>query len=155
MPRASLAAFAVLVSLSVSPAVAGGSTTPPAATTASSAVIKKVNAVRQRHGLRALHASGSLIRSSSAYARHLMAADYFGHARLIRTGGHFRRRGEALALQRGWRARAGACVRSWMRSPGHRALILAHGFNYIGVGRARGRFGRMRATIYVLRLGAR
>jgi uncharacterized protein YkwD len=169
MPRALLAAFAVLVLLSIPSASSAGSisdTLPvdvgataqaalgdPVASAAANAVVSKVNAVRRRYGLRRLRTSRSLMRSSKRFARHLMKVDHFGHARRIHTTG-FRHRGEALALQRGWGPGAGLTVRSWMRSPSHRALLLSRSFDYAGVGRARGRFGRMRATIYVLHLGA-
>jgi uncharacterized protein YkwD len=162
MPRALLAAIAVLVSVSypaaasTTPPVAGAAVTRPVANAAaSSAVIRKVNRVRARYGLRRLRTSGSLTHSATGFARHLMRVDRFGHAPTIHASHHFRRRGEALALQRGWKSHPGQTVRNWMNSPPHRALLLSRGFSWVGVGRARGRFGSMPATIYVLHLGAR
>jgi uncharacterized protein YkwD len=138
----------VAVALALPSAAQAGSERDP--------ILRGVNAARARHGLASLRPSDSLHRSASAFAAHLMRAQRFGHARRIRASPRFRTLGEALALRTGprpWRPRA--TVRAWMRSPGHRALILSRDFRYAGAGYSRGRFRGRKAVIWVLHLGAR
>jgi uncharacterized protein YkwD len=126
------------------------------ATSASpSPVVRKLNRVRRRHGLRRLHYSPTLARSSQRYARHLMRTDRFGHAPRIRANPSFRWLGEVLAMHRGWRPRSSSTIRSWMRSPTHRHVLLSRNFRRVGAGRAIGRFGGRRATIWVMQVGRR
>ena len=130
----------------------------PAAAQASSPpklMLSKINEVRARHGLRALHPSPSLNASATRYSSWLMQADYFGHRNRIRMSRRFRRRGEILALHRGDQAQIAATVDRWMRSPSHRAVILHRGLDYFGAGMTVGRFRGWRATIWVGHFGAR
>ena len=119
------------------------------------AVVRKLNKVRRRNGLRQLRFSPSLARSSALFARHLMRTDRFGHAPRIHANPSFRRLGEVLAMHPGWRPRTSSTIRSWMHSPIHRHVLLSHNFHSVGAGRARGRFGRRRATIWVMQVGRR
>ena len=118
------------------------------------AMVKKINKVRAKHGLRALRHAPSLTRSAGAYARVMMSRDFFGHSSHIRAPRRFRRLGEAIAYHRGRRP-ARRSLRNWLRSPGHRALLLSPSFRYIGAGVSTGRFQGRRATIRVVHLGAR
>jgi uncharacterized protein YkwD len=111
-------------------------------------MVRKINKVRRRSGLRRLRPSRRLARSSRRFGRHLMRANRFGHDSHIWGGRRFRSVGEVLALHRGWRARRSRTIRGWMRSSGHRAVLLGR-FRLVGVARVRGRFGRRRATIWV------
>ena len=52
-------------------------------------------------------------------------------------------------------ARVRGTVRTWLRSPPHRAVILTRSMNLVGVGMASGRFHGHRATIWVLQTGRR
>src|SRR5918999_2288535 len=109
-------------------------------------MVGKINRARRRNGLRRLRVSGRLTRSSRRFGRHLMRADRFGHDSHIWGGGRYRRVGEVLAMHRGWRSRRTATIRGWMRSAGHRSVLLG-GFRLVGVARVRGRLGSRRATI--------
>jgi uncharacterized protein YkwD len=117
-------------------------------------MVQKINKVRAKHGLRALRHAPSLTRSAGAYARVMMSRDFFGHSSHIRAPRRFRRLGEAIAFHRGRRPPRRS-LRSWLRSPGHRALLLSPSFRYIGAGVSTGRFRGRRATIRVVHLGAR
>jgi uncharacterized protein YkwD len=126
---------------------------PAAAQPQNHRVIRVVNQYRQAHGLAPLRPSYSLWRSSRSYAKRMMLGDYFGHASRIAMSPRFSLRGENLALWDGWRLRYRHVVRGWMRSPGHRAILLEPRYRYIGVGRCRGRMGRRLATTWVLHAG--
>jgi uncharacterized protein YkwD len=117
-------------------------------------MIAKVNKVRDNHGLRPLRTAPKLMRSSRGYARHLIRTNTFGHGSSYAQAG-FRSSGEILALTRGWRRKPHPALGMWLRSSGHRALILSPTFRYIGVAPARGRFGGPRTTIWVAHFGAR
>jgi uncharacterized protein YkwD len=129
--------------------------TSPAAAAPGTKMIKKINKVRAKHGLRAVRRSRGLARSARSYARVMMARDYFGHGARIRAPRKFRRKGEAIAMSRGHRARPRRALRMWMHSPGHRALVLSSGFRFAGAGVTRGRYHGRRTTMWVLHLGAR
>jgi len=49
-----------------------------------------------------------------------MAADRLAHAPRIRAQHRFKKVGEVLAMQPGWRRSPGAAARAWLNSPGHR-----------------------------------
>jgi uncharacterized protein YkwD len=118
-------------------------------------MVAAINAVRAQHGLARLRPSGSLKRSSFAFARHLMRIDRFGHAARIHASSGFSMLGEALAYHSDRRLRKALTIRGWMQSPPHRALVLSRDFTWVGAGYARGRFGGRPATIWVLHLGRR
>jgi uncharacterized protein YkwD len=143
-----LAVLAICISLAVPTAAAQAAPANPAR-----AVAKQVNRYRAAHGLRKLRISASLSRSAYRYSVHLMRADYFGHAARIHASSRYHVLGENLAFQWGWRVRHTFPVRAWAHSPGHNAVMLDRRFRYIGVGRAAGRFGRHRATIWTLQVG--
>ena len=139
---ATCVALAMLLAV---PATAGASTPSP--------IVRKLNAFRAHHGLGPLRYSPSLARSSTRFAHYIARSDRFGHASRIRASASFRLLGEALAYTRGWRIRRSYVIRRLLRSPGHRPLLLSRTFNYVGVGRVRGRLGRGRATVWVLQFG--
>jgi uncharacterized protein YkwD len=118
-------------------------------------VVRKLNRVRRRHGLRELRYSPGLARSSSGFARHLMRTHTFGHAPRIHAPRGFRRLGEVLAMHSGWRPRSSSTIRGWMHSPTHRHVLLSRSYGSVGAGRATGRFGGRRATIWVMQVGRR
>jgi uncharacterized protein YkwD len=118
-------------------------------------IVEKVNEARASHGLRPLRPSPSLARSATRYSRWLMGIDRFFHDDRIHASSSFGRLGEALALHPGWRPQRGNTVRRWLRSSGHRALLLSRSFRLIGAGIARGRYGSGHATIWTLQLGTR
>jgi uncharacterized protein YkwD len=122
---------------------------------AADAMVQKVNQVRARNGLRPLRPSSSLSSSSRNFAVDLMRQDYLAHRARPSTAGGYRRAGEALAMHSGRADRVSATVGRWMRSPGHRAVLLARGMRELGAGVAHGRWGRSRAVVWVLQVGAR
>jgi len=82
-----------------------------------------------------------------------MRTDYFGHLSRIPVASRWSVAGETLEWHRGWRLRPRLVVSMWMHSPSHRAILLSSRFTRIGVGRARGRYGRTMATMWVAHVG--
>lgn len=121
----------------------------------SKSMVRKINRVRAKHGLRAVRHAPSLARSARSYASTMMARDFFGHSSHIHAPSRFNRLGEAIAMRYGRRTLASRTLRNWLHSPGHRALILSPGFRYVGAGVKKGRFRGHSATIWVLHLGSR
>jgi uncharacterized protein YkwD len=117
-------------------------------------MIEEINKVRARYGLPGLSASPSLQRSSGAFSRRLMATNRFGHGSRVSASRGFRRLGEVLAFHRGGRTRIRRTVRNWLGSAAHRAILFTR-MRYVGAGVTSGRFGRRRATIWVLQVGSR
>jgi uncharacterized protein YkwD len=112
------------------------------------AMVDAVNDTRQRHGLRPLRESRPLVRSAARRAVALTRLGLFRHLGADAPAGS-RTWGEALAIHRGWRARARSTVRRWLRSPRHRAVLLG-GFRRIGAGIKRGRLDGRLTTVWVL-----
>jgi uncharacterized protein YkwD len=112
-------------------------------------MLDKINSARAKHGLRSLSAQTRLMRSADRYAGQLARNNVFRHGSIRLAG--FRATGEMLATQRGRGKGTGSVVRMWLRSPGHRALMLSRVFRQAGIGRARG----SGSTMWVVRLGAR
>jgi uncharacterized protein YkwD len=146
-PVAALAGILIVV---VSLAFAGS-----AAANAERDAIERLNDIRRAQGLSALRPSESLHRSADRYARHMLAADYFGHASRIAVAGRFDRAGETLALSSGWSIQPGLTISQWMNSPSHRALLLSRSFRWVGMGLARGKIGGQLVTVWVAHVGAR
>ena len=126
-----------------------------AAATPQQDAIDQLNQIRQANGLAQLRASESLHRSSSRYARHMIATDYFGHASRIAASSAFGRVGETLELHSGWKPDAAQTIDEWMHSPEHRAVLLSASYRYVGMGTARGRLGSRLVTVWVAHVGAR
>jgi uncharacterized protein YkwD len=116
-------------------------------------VLKQINQIRRAHGLAMLRPSFSLFVSAKLYARRMIRSDYFGHQASIPVASRFRLAGETLAWHSGWRLSPRRTVGQWMGSPSHRAVLLSSRFTRIGVGRARGRYGRTMATMWVAHVG--
>lgn len=127
---------------------------PAAAMSAQKIMVRELNEVRAAHGLRQLRPAKRLHGSANGYARWMIRHDWFGH-RGAHSSRTFRSSGEILELHRGRRARVARTLRMWMRSPGHRALILSAGFRYVGAGKSRGRFRGRRTTVWVVHFGGR
>ncbi len=116
-------------------------------------MVDSINAVRADHGLKPLRAAPKLLQASSRQARAVIRSDSFNHSSRYRNTG-FRTAGEAMAYNRGWSTRTGATIRMWMRSPGHRALVLSRSFRYVGAGIARGSLWGSASTVWVAQFGA-
>ena len=128
---------------------------PASAKPAEVKMVRTINKIRHAYGLRSLRPAYSLFASARLYSRRMMRSDYFGHLSRIPVASRWRAAGEAIEWHAGWRPRPRAAVRRWMRSPSHRALLLSRRFTRIGVGRARGRYGRKMATMWVAHVGRR
>jgi uncharacterized protein YkwD len=113
-----------------------------------------VNAQRAGHGVTKLHPAPALARSARGYARGLLRRGVLAHPARLAVP-RFRVLGENLAMVSGSRPGARQAVALWLRSPGHRAVMLDPSMRRIGIGRATGRFGGGTATVWVLRVGAR
>jgi uncharacterized protein YkwD len=85
----------------------------------------------------------------------MLRHDYFGHQSRVSVARRFRRAGEALAMHYGTAVSARWAVRAWMRSSGHRRILLSRGYNWIGVSAVRGRLGSRRAVTWVAHVGKR
>ena len=144
--------IAALIAVSVA-AGAALPAAPAAATPPELVMFKKVNRIRQAHGINRLRPSFSLFVSAKLYARRMIRSDYFGHQARIPVAARFRAAGETLAWHASWRLRPRKTVRRWMRSPSHRAVLLSSRFTRLGVGRARGRYAGRRATMWVVHVG--
>ena len=141
-----------LVTLAAAPALGSGHYIAKREAVAS-AMVEKVNKVRARNGLRPLRTSGSLAGSSRRFAVHLMRMDVLAHR--ARPSTSYPQAGEVLAMHTGGRPRVGSTVSRWMRSPGHRAVLLDSSMRDMGAGLAHGRFGGARAVIWVVQVGKR
>ena len=145
---AAIAVAAIVASLFLIPAGASAS--------GEQRLLTAVNQTRQAHGLPPFRASGNLMRSARSYSHYMLARDYFGHVARIRVSwSRWSWVGENLAIYPGWGTRVGSIVRSWMRSPPHRAILLGTRFRAAGVGYAHGDMGRRRATTVTLHVGRR
>ncbi len=116
-------------------------------------MIDAINEVRAKHGLAPLRAAPKLTHASTRHAKAVIRDDNFNHGNSYRTSG-FRTAGEAMAYNRGWSTRTGPTIRMWLRSPGHRALVLSRSFRYVGTGIARGRLWGSPSTVWVAQFGA-
>jgi uncharacterized protein YkwD len=146
-PRRAATALVVLLAGAL-PTLPAGAATP-----IEDEMVERVNAARDTHDLRPLRPHPRLNRSAGSYARWMLRHDYFGHVERIRVGPGFTRVGENLAWHTGLRARVAGTVRAWLRSPGHRALMLSRRYRWVGAGMARGRLGDQAGTVWVLHLG--
>ena len=112
-------------------------------------VIRIVNRIRARHGLRPLRASHRLAVAASTHTGDMLRRDFLSHAssdgtdmsaRVRRYSGTKRWIGENIAAMSG-RATARKAVSMWMHSPPHRAVLLSPSGRRIGIGKRRGKLG--------------
>jgi uncharacterized protein YkwD len=110
------------------------------------AVACVVGVERRRRGRPAVDVSGRLAKAARAHARDMVAHDFFSHAapdgtrvgdRVMRTG-YLRgarawRIGEVLAWGAGSTGSPRGTVRAWLRSSGHRAVLLDPAFRDVGL----------------------
>ena len=118
-------------------------------------MVRKVNEYRAKHGLPALRMSKSLMRSADRYSWRQMRGGYFGHSSRIHASSKYRRLGEILEWHSGRKSRPSLAFRTWLRSGGHRAVLMDRSFRYVGAGRASGRFNGRSATIWTMQFGSR
>ena len=126
-------------------------------------VIKLVNRIRARHGLRRLRACGTLARAASDHTGDMLRGDFLSHSssdgtpmpsRVRRyTGADWVGENVAAVTRRGSTARR--VVRMWMASPGHRAVLLSPSGRRIGVGRRAGKLGSAKRAVFTADLASR
>jgi uncharacterized protein YkwD len=167
------AALTILLAIGAAPAPAAtrcaGATVRPASLADGArhaAVVCEINRVRGRHGLAPVSAHARLTRMARSFARTMVARRFFSHvgpggatlgARQRAAGYRGRAIGEVLAWGEGRYASPRAAVRSWLRSPPHRAILLGRDYRDVGAGIAIGSpfGGAMRsAATYVAEFGA-
>ena len=129
-----------------------------------------INRARTRRGLKALVLRASLYRSAKAHSQEMIRLDYFSH--LSKAGrspaSRAKRAGygvsgysswslaEVIAWGSGSAGSPTSVFRSWMRSAGHRTIILGKRWRDIGVGRAKGTFrGLSGVRMYTVDVGRR
>ena len=120
-----------------------------------------MNVERRRHGRRSLSLEPRLATAAGMHARSMVRSGWFAHGsvatRLRNVGYRSPVVGENMAWGIGSLASPRAIMRSWMRSPSHRANILSRRYRAVGIGIARGLPGRRsrRAATYVTDFGSR
>jgi uncharacterized protein YkwD len=132
------------------------------------ATVCLINEARDDHGLGALRASGSLERAATAHSRDMVLHGFFAHdsptgstpKERIDRAGYFDGAsswalGETIAWGSGGLATPASIVRSWLRSPGHRAILLDGRYRDLGVGIALGAPGRDGGATFTGDFGAR
>jgi len=126
-------------------------------------VIAKINAYRDRHGLRVLLPARRLARAADEHSRAMLARDFFGHSLPGAETWEERLRdhvpdgqiGEVLAeLPVRTRRQASSVVRMWAASSAHRAVLLSPDLGRIGVARRTGKIDGRRLTVYTTDLSA-
>ena len=126
---------------------------PASATSAELKVVNKINRIRHAYGLHRLRPAFSLFASAALYSERMMRSDYFGHLSRIPVASRWRVAGETLEWHQGWRLRPRLVVSMWMHSPSHRADPALEPVHANWRGRARGRYGRTMATMWVAHVG--
>ena len=116
-------------------------------------MVAAINEARQERGLPGLRTSPLLSESAASYSRYMIARDYFGHLAEVRTSDRFSLKGEVLAWYTGSAPRVGATVRSWMRSPSHRSVLLHPRMRWVGAGVERGNLDGRFCTVWTVQVG--
>jgi uncharacterized protein YkwD len=126
-------------------------------------VIRLVNRIRTRHGLRRLKANRPLAVAATEHTGDMLRRDFLSHSssdgtamcdRVRRFTGTKRWVGESIAALSG-RATARRAVRMWMASPPHRAILMSPSGRRIGVGKRRGKLGSARRAVFTADLTSR
>ena len=128
-----------------------------------------INVERRKRGRAPLRHNAGLALAGQRHARDMVARRYFAHvsragtrfSERIRRTGYLRGAGRAvlgenLAWGGGRLATPRQIVRSWMKSPGHRANILQRRFREVGIGVVRRLpVGGVRGATYAAEFGRR
>jgi uncharacterized protein YkwD len=119
-----------------------------AANRAERAIVRLLNAERARYGLPGLSISNRLAQSAKRHSMDCLRYDSLAHTSAMSSVTGARSSGETIAWsQRGSGSGARSIVDMWMRSSGHRAIVLNGKFRRIGVGRVRGKLGSMSGVL--------
>ena len=130
------------------------------------AVVCAINAERSERSRAPLIVRAELATAARRHARDMVARRYFAHTspsgrtfvdRLRDAGylwpGRSWAAGEVLAWGSGSLSTAAATVAAWMRSPGHRRVLLRKRYREIGVGIASGTPAGVSGATYAAELG--
>jgi uncharacterized protein YkwD len=126
-------------------------------------VIRIVNRIRARHGLRRLRPNHRLAVAATVHTGDMLRRDFLSHAssdgtdmsaRVRRYTGTKRWIGENIVAISG-RATARKAVRLWMHSPAHRAILLSPSGRRIGIGKRRGKLGTAQRAVITADLTSR
>jgi uncharacterized protein YkwD len=146
------AACTALVAAAAAPAaVPAEADAEPATAHASSAergIVRLINRLRARHGLRPLRSSTPLAQAADHHSRDMLAHEFLAHhssdgtpfALRVRRFAPARRVGENVAVITAAGDPA-QVVDLWLQSPPHRAVLLSPRFRRIGVALRSGVFG--------------
>jgi uncharacterized protein YkwD len=147
LTRLAVIAAAFMAVTATQPAVAAAAHTP-----ARKVLVRRINHVRARHGLRPVRASRIVHSAAIRHSDDMMSRNYFSHTsptgstmvdRIQKTGyvsGYSWVAGETLAWGWGTHKGARATVKAWMHSPEHRAILLSPKYRVIGAARACGTY---------------
>jgi uncharacterized protein YkwD len=146
--------FACLLgAVAAASACTGAGSAPSRATLgrAQSATLCLINAARTQRGLSRLGPTEALARAAGAHSHEMAVRDFFSHnspggltpAQRIDRAGYLGGAsrwtvGETIAWGTGSSASPASIVRSWLRSPPHRAILLSGRFHDVGIGIAVG-----------------
>lgn len=144
--RRAAVCLALLCALLAAPAAAEAHPSP-------SPMVDQINQIRVGLGLRALHYSPDLGRSSARYARYIMRTGRFVHAARIRASKRFVKLGEVLALTPSWEVNRTRTIIFWLLSESHRAVLLSPSFHYIGAAKEQGYLAGRPSTVWTVRVG--
>lgn len=106
-------------------------------------LLKLINAERAKRGLRKLTLNSRLSKASESHSKDMAVNNYFSHTgldgssftdRISRTGYKWSAAGETLYAGGGPYNTPAACVKAWLNSPGHRAILLSKAYTQIGLG---------------------
>ena len=136
---------------------------------ARAATVCLLNVERRMHGRKRLRHNSGLALAGQRHARDMVRRRYFAHSSRMGTPFNVRIRrtgylrgsgrtllGENLAWGGGRLATPRQIVRSWMKSPGHRANILQPKFREVGIGIVRRLpVGGLRGATYAAEFGRR
>lgn len=117
------------------PPVAGASTR--------TRMVNTINYVRSWGQVPGLQYSPRLSRRAAAWARRLIRRGVLAHSSAAG--------GEVIEWHSGSRPRIRRAVGAWLRSPGHRRVILSRRYNRAGAGRAVGYMQGRKVTVWVVR----
>ena len=117
-------------------------------------VLVLLNQIRQQKGLSHLTLSTPLRTAARSHSVDMLRSASFGHSSSLGASGALISRsskgtlsGETVAWGVGSHGSPAGLVSQWMRSGGHRAVILAPGVRRVGIGIALGTFGTTRNAV--------
>ncbi|NLE21620.1 MAG: CAP domain-containing protein [Actinobacteria bacterium] len=161
---AAVAALLAVLVLGATPALAFDRSANEAA------LLKLINQARTRRGLTAVKVVRTLDKAALAHSRDMIARDYFSHSSRAGASVAARARkagystsgwsswsiGEVIALGSGSKGKVRSVFKAWMRSSGHRKVILRKSWRDVGIGCSRGTYKGVRGVcMYTVDFGRR